>query len=239
MVAIKKKASKTFVKKQTSSSKEEIDTSKDLQDTSVLVRASSSDASKEQEKSEKAPPQKESEGEHAENGEGEKEQREEEKKFSLPWKKLFLLFWVVCILSLVFSGFLYFAYQQGVKAGENAVLQQLTLTPTPIEVTPTPKEADKSAYTITVLNGSGVGGAAATVETLLTDEGYTVDTIGNADNATYEKTVIQAKESVNVIWLGALRAFLETTYIVGDNEVLEEDAGADVVVIVGSKKQEN
>lgn len=117
-------------------------------------------------------------------------------------------------------------------------------TPTPLPTkepvsTPTPEEVDLSAYTITVLNGSGLTGEAAKAKTQLIEAGFKVGTVGNASSSDYTKTTIAAKKDVDPQYLNELIATLKKTYKV--NSVVETSsasATSEVTVTLGSGKAE-
>ncbi len=102
--------------------------------------------------------------------------------------------------------------------------------------TPTPKEAKKDAYSIEILNGSGIEGEAGRAQELLEDAQYDVKSTGNADNYDYGETVIRAGRTVDEQWLEELRKELGKKYSVqSETETLNaSDSDADVVVIVGN-----
>ncbi len=106
------------------------------------------------------------------------------------------------------------------------------VTPT---VAPTAKPVDLKAYTVSVLNGSGIRGKAAEVKTSLTTAGFTIGTTGNAANNDFTATQVSAKENVDEGYLDTLQAELEKDYKV---EVSSAPAPAsqtaDVVVTIGS-----
>lgn len=121
-------------------------------------------------------------------------------------------------------------------------MNTVTATPTPAPEptrapTPTPSAVNKSDISINVLNGSGITGAAAKLETSLDSEGYNVVSRGNADNSDYTDTIIQAKDTVSDDYLDALSEFLSKTYSVSPE--IETASGsaddADVTIIIGSK----
>ena len=62
--------------------------------------------------------------------------------------------------------------------------------------------------------------------------------IGNADNSDYEETIIQAKKNVDKVFLDKLKTALKESFVVADVEKLDEDAETDLVIIIGSKKNE-
>lgn len=155
-----------------------------------------------------------------------------ERRFSL--KKAVLWVWAVLVLTGIFFGMLYFAFQQGIRVGQERVKAQIVAQPTPVESSPTPVEVETSVYPIKVLNGSGIAGEAASVRTILEDNGYRVSDIGNAETSDYDKTVIQTKAEVNKGWVNELRVLLEDTYSISEEGLEESDD--DVIIIVGSKK---
>lgn len=145
------------------------------------------------------------------------------------WKMIII---VVVAALLGAGGFLYYQSSQQ-KLATPPADTMVSVTPTE-EPTPTPEEVDREEYTIKVLNGSGIVGKAGEVETLLTDEGFVVDSTGNAESYDYEETVIQAGEDVSPAFLQALRDVLREEYDVDSTfEAIEGDSDADVVVIVG------
>lgn len=143
------------------------------------------------------------------------------------WPILFIF-----IIALVILGGV-FVYRQGVN--KKSDVNVVTLSPTPT-VVPSPTIAlDLSKYPIEVLNGSEVGGEAGRQKANLEGKGFTVASVGNADNSDYTKTIIQAKENVDKAFLDKLKSVLEESFVVGEVEVLPEDADSDVIVIIGSE----
>lgn len=120
------------------------------------------------------------------------------------------------------------------------------LTPTPEEEeeddsTPTPTKRpagnpvdpatglDRSDLTVNVLNGSGVAGAARKVADELEALGYTIGTVGNADNSDYAETVIEVSNA-NSKYLSLLEKDLDD-YTIGDTST--SYTGGEARVIVG------
>ena len=98
---------------------------------------------------------------------------------------------------------------------------------------PTEKPVDLQAYTISVLNGSGVVGKASEVKASLTTAGFKVGTTGNADKSDYAKTQINVKKDVNQAFVTKLQNELKKTFIV---EVSTDSSDqADVTVILGQE----
>jgi hypothetical protein len=76
-----------------------------------------------------------------------------------------------------------------------AMMPSGKLTPTSkASLTPSPK-LDRSKLRVAILNGSGVAGAAKEISSNLNSLGYTIATIGNADDFTYENVTIKIKKS--------------------------------------------
>ncbi|MGI8420216.1 MAG: LytR C-terminal domain-containing protein [Candidatus Levyibacteriota bacterium] len=108
-----------------------------------------------------------------------------------------------------------------------------TIVPTAV---PTAKPVDLSAFTITVLNGSGIVGKASEVKTSLTTAGFKVASTGNADKNTYTKTEIAAKKSVNKDYLTKLEDELKKSYDVDTVSTAPESDTSDVTVTIGQSK---
>lgn len=163
----------------------------------------------------------------------EKMTEEEESPISdLPPKKNYM--WPILfifIIALTLLGGI-FVYKQGMNKGTQ--VNVVTLSPTPT-VMPRPTIAlNLSKYPIQILNGSGVEGEAGRQKTNLEGEGFTVSSIGNADNSDYIKTIIQAKKEVDQAYLNKLKSVLEESFVVGEVEELPEDADSSVILILGS-----
>lgn len=120
--------------------------------------------------------------------------------------------------------------------------QQETPTPLPTKepaATPTPEKVDLSAYTINVLNGSGLTGEAAKAKSQLIEAGFKVGSVGNADTSDYTKTTITAQKDVHPQYLNELITLLKETYKV--NSVVENSSKSgvsEVIVTLGSDKAE-
>lgn len=144
-----------------------------------------------------------------------------------------LLVWAIVVLGiagLVGAG-LIFALTGG--AGKSAT--EPTPTPT-IALTPTPQvTVNRADITIEVVNGGGVAGAAGKMKTLLTEKGYTVARVGNADSYAYEETEILVKSGKEAYRL-LLKEDIQGDYIVGTSAAtLDEDSEYDARVIVGKE----
>lgn len=92
---------------------------------------------------------------------------------------------------------------------------------------------NKASLTVEVQNGSGTAGAASKMADFLKDLGYTVSTIGNADNFEYEDVSVLVK-STKSQYLNLLKKDLATQYTVGSSSAsLSASSSADAVVIIG------
>lgn len=112
-----------------------------------------------------------------------------------------------------------------------------TPTPTPTTApTPTQEPVNMAKYKISVLNGSGVAGAAAAAKSDLTSAGFTVISTGNASSNTTQTTV-SVKSSVDQATLEKLLQTLAEKYTVSSHtESLSNSDTADIVVTVGTAK---
>ena len=91
---------------------------------------------------------------------------------------------------------------------------------------------DRSDLSIEVVNGRGVGGAAAKAADTLRVKGYSIASTGNADNSNYEETVIEVK-SGNSKFLELLKKDL-SGYTIGSTSATFSGS-ADARVIIGKK----
>jgi len=167
--------------------------------------------------------------------EEEVENFDEESSGRFSWKKVILFTLIAALFgAIIVGGYLYLqgGYQVKIVKVDKQAEKSLDIP----EVSPTPTEApiSKEKYEITVLNGSGIEGEAASVEELLEDEGFVVAEIGNADNQAYLETEIRAGEEVDEEYLEELE---EALNVRGPTEIEEApDAQTEeVVVVVGSE----
>lgn len=137
---------------------------------------------------------------------------------------------VACIV--VGGGLLLFSGKEKIPSLFTSPTPTSTSTPIP---SPIPAELKKDAITVEVLNGSGVAGVAGKMKTLLEEKGYTVSDTGNADNYKYKNTEIIVKAGKEG-YIKLLEEDLQGAYTIGTSAAtLEEDAKADVHVIVGGE----
>ena len=153
--------------------------------------------------------------------------------------------WIVIVLITVviifIAGVLWYFRENAIKQISTDV--EITSTPSPSKISPTPASdsakliVDYSKYKIKVLNGSGIGGAAAKGKEILEKEIFMVVEIGNAETSDYDLTIIQAKKEVPSAFLDKLKSVLKETYLLDANKELEDSEEVDIVIIIGSGKQ--
>jgi hypothetical protein len=162
----------------------------------------------------------------------EKMNKEEHSDFQAPAKKnfmwpiLFIFIIAICLLAGVFF------YKNGIN---NKKIDVEKSSPTPVVTVEPTKAIDLTQYEIEVLNGSEVNGGAGRQKANLEEEGFTVSSVGNADNTDYTDTVIKAKAEVDKAFVNKLKTFLEDSFTVVKEE-LSDDASVPVIVILGTKK---
>lgn len=169
-----------------------------------------------------------------------------EKSSSSKGVLIVILVLLLLVLAGIVGGYIYWAkgnsqlssllsipsFLSGKKSGETTMK---TITPT-TGPTPTAATVNKSAYTIAVLNGSGISGSAAKLKDVLTTDGFVVSTTGNADTSDNQQTSIAAKKTVSPAFLSALKTELQKTYVVSlQTGVVDSTQDTDIVVTIGSQ----
>lgn len=96
-------------------------------------------------------------------------------------------------------------------------------------------EVDYSDYSVQVLNGSGVAGAAGAASEILEGTGFKSLDIGNADDS-YTKTEVSMKENVPSEMFDTVSGLLKEGYEVVAGEALDAEANYDVVIVVGTSQ---
>lgn len=140
---------------------------------------------------------------------------------------------VVLLVGLYFLG----AYrknqlQQGAPSNTSSNSTKPTATPAPsVMPTATPVALERKKLEITILNGSGVAGAAGDISTKLKKLGYTIKSTGNASKFDYTGVTIFITEE-NKAYLDMLKKDLadEDTTI---EATVDDKIKADAEVIVG------
>jgi hypothetical protein len=153
-------------------------------------------------------------------------------------------FFVVALISFILGLGIMAGISYGLKNNYVNVtkdwLGSLQPSPTPTaqpQPSPTPKEekVDLSAYTLAVLNGSGITGEASKLKTKLVTAGFKVGSTANADTEDYTKTQIKVKKNVNEAYIKKLKAELEKSYKVQESSQALTSGDSDVVVTIGSE----
>ena len=143
-----------------------------------------------------------------------------------------LLIFIIAIISM--AGI--FAYKQGIFKGIRVSLPSSTPTPAPTIIPEPTKTLDLTQYEVEILNGGGVSGEASRQKAELEAAGFTISSVGNADNSDFTDTIIQAKAEVNTEFIAKLKATLNNSFTVGQTETLVETSSVPVVVTLGTKK---
>jgi hypothetical protein len=109
-----------------------------------------------------------------------------------------------------------------------------TIAPEPTAM-PTPAPVNKLDFTIKVLNGGGVKGAAGKMKTFLEEKGYKVSETGNTSDFTHPQTEIYVKGGKENLLL-SLASDLKESYSLGTSAAaLEDAASTDAQIIVGKE----
>lgn len=106
-----------------------------------------------------------------------------------------------------------------------------------IQPSATPEPIDLAEYSIKILNGSGITGAATKLKQNLNNNGFNVISIGNADNNEYTDTIINSGKKVKAGYITKLEEELGKLYPVSTKTSTSSAASddADLVIILGSK----
>lgn len=117
------------------------------------------------------------------------------------------------------------------RIGETKTFSPQTSMPTSA-VTPTPPPMDRMFITFEVLNGSGISGAAGRAAQKLRDKGYTVISIGNADD-TVETSIVTFSKGVG--FESEILSDLDRLFSVGSSSGALVNSTASARLIVGKK----
>ena len=148
-------------------------------------------------------------------------------------KKIFIIglfIAVVIITSTLSLGYLFLTNQSSKSNVVPEVVEEEK------EPTPTPVKLVREDWTIEVLNGSGIAGAAKKMADKFEELGYTVVKTGNADNKDYETTevFISSEEKSE----GEAKLFLEDLdkeFGISDSSGNLSDSTASARIIIGSE----
>ena len=151
--------------------------------------------------------------------------------------RLFIIFLCVLVgvLSLLFG--VYIVINRARFFPINVSVVQPQESTNSIETSPSPTVTqmpiDLSIYTLRILNGSGVSGAAKYVADILVSEGFTQIETGNADADDYIHIVVQQKESIPSGVFATIERALNGEYILKQGDLLTDKSQYDVLIIVG------
>ncbi len=145
------------------------------------------------------------------------------------------VFFIILIVVIIILVGLYFLGASKKGTFNPMIPSTQKATPTPKEVaptiTPTPVALERSELEISVLNGSGVAGAAKDISTHLEDLGYTVKRVTNASKFDYQDvTILITKEKSE--YLEMLKKDLADKNANIETEI-DDDLSVDAEVIVG------
>lgn len=150
--------------------------------------------------------------------------------------------WLWLLIVLIIIGALVFAFFRGIGpfAKYSPFVQVASPTPEATivpaeEFTPVPETLDKSVPKIKVLNGSGIAGKASAVKDYLEGKGYTVISVGNADNYDFTNTEVDFKADFLKYKDQLINDLSDKYSAVAGADNLESTDSADIAVIVGSK----
>ncbi len=96
------------------------------------------------------------------------------------------------------------------------------------------KEPNRRDFSIRILNGSGIAGAAGKMRDFLSAKGYPIESVGNAENFSYQTITVQIKTSKKGI-SGLLTKDLEERYSINIGSSISEDEKFDILLIVGGE----
>lgn len=162
---------------------------------------------------------------------------EEEKNGGSKSKMIIMICLIIIFTILGFVGGYFYAKDPSSSSAPLPVITDTvpTSTPTPVE-----EGVDLSAYSIEILNGSGVAGVAGSEQEALEADEFNVENTGNAENQDFTETIIAVKSDVSEEFIEKLRDSLEERYVVAaGTEELEDDNDYDVVVTIGSETVED
>lgn len=182
-------------------------------------------------------------------------------KKPFPRKLVFLLLLFLLLMAGGIAGVRYFAMQNSAEtlvspqtspsatasptpsliptpSEEAAVSPATSATPkatakiSPTKAAGTTTSSTRSSTTVSLLNGSGIAGAAAKVSATLKDLGYQIGTVGNAGTFDYKDLSIQVKKGKTSL-LTQLKQDLKEYTIGSSSATLAESNAADAIITVG------
>lgn len=146
-------------------------------------------------------------------------------------KGIAILFFILLLIAATALG-LYFLGRNSQSGSSIATPTQSPTTPPKPTATPTPV-LDRKELRVSVLNGSGVPGAANNISSVLRELGYVVGATANADKFTYTGVTIQVSEDKKE-YADLLKKDLEEKASASAiTATVSADLNTDAVVIVG------
>lgn len=138
----------------------------------------------------------------------------------------------IAVSSLALSGRL--GRSGGSDGKEGGRSSEILLSPSPT-ASPTPVVGiERGDLAVRVLNGSGVAGSAQEAADFLTELGYRVVEVGNADRNDFESSVLRLKPSA-IVYQELFTLDVSGTYEVEVGETLADSDGAGAELVVGRK----
>lgn len=119
---------------------------------------------------------------------------------------------------------------------------ELSISTTPLpssKLTPTGGKAneksvlERSSLHVAILNGSGTPGAAKQISSYLNSVGYTIQTIGNADDFTYRNITVKIKKAKSEYLAQLKKDIAENSPSITILTSVDDKLSADAEVIVG------
>lgn len=159
----------------------------------------------------------------------------------LNFKTIFAVTTISALVAAFVSGGVY-VYLSGLEQLPEST-SEVVLEPEPspealVTPEPTPESesaVDVSKYSIQVLNGSGVAGAASNGQEVLEEAGFSVSSIGNASSSNFKTTQLQVKSSVSAEVVQKIKSVLEDgEYGVDIGSALPDTSRYDIVITIGA-----
>lgn len=149
-------------------------------------------------------------------------------------KKPLAIFLIILLLIAAGVGGLYFLGRSRGAESQNAAVptQSPTEAPLPTVVPTSIKELKRSELEVSVLNGSGVAGAANSTAATLRSLGYTVASTGNADKFDYTGITVKVKKA-NSDFADLLKKDLTASSSASVSASVDDTIPTDAQVIVG------
>ena len=145
---------------------------------------------------------------------------------------------VIILLFLVGGGLLYLGRRKSSSEAEPSPSPELfgvISSPEPSESTPTPAPANREDVSISILNGTGIGGEAGLLQGELEDLGYSDIEVGNADDQDNQTTVVTFADDLDEAIVDEITEELESIYEEVDVET-SASLTVDVQIITGLRK---